>query len=221
MPKFAAGAVRFQADVYPEKKALFERLAEGQSPDALFIACSDSRVETAMITQTDPGELFICRNPGNIVPPNANHTGGTAASIEFAMSVLEVPHVVVCGHTGCGAMKAAMNPDQVESFPHLRQWISHTHDAVKATKKRVQDNPELDAEQVLLEQNVILQLTHLRSHPTLSARLADGAVKLHGWVYDIGTGIVHAYDEQQDVFVPASEFYADDVAKYASVFQGC
>ena len=123
MPQFAAGVVRFQNTVYPEKQELFERLSEGQSPEALFITCSDSRIETAMITQTEPGELFICRNAGNIVPPHTNHTGGMTASIEFSVSVLNVPHIVVCGHTECGAMKGAMNPEGLDGLPHVREWL--------------------------------------------------------------------------------------------------
>ena len=116
MPRFAAGVVRFQNNVYPEKQGLFEELSKGQSPEALFIACSDSRVETAMITQTEPGELFICRNAGNIVPPHTENTGGMTASIEYAVAVLKVPHIVVCGHTECGAMKGAMNPEGLEGL---------------------------------------------------------------------------------------------------------
>ena len=114
MPKFAAGVIEFQNTVYPEKKELFEKLSQGQSPEALFITCSDSRIETAMITQTDPGELFICRNAGNIVPPHTTHTGGMTASIEFAVAALKVPHIVICGHTECGAMKGAMNPEGLD-----------------------------------------------------------------------------------------------------------
>ena len=131
MPKFAAGVVEFQQSVYPEKKDLFEKLAQGQSPEALFITCSDSRIETAMITQTNPGELFICRNAGNIVPPHTNHTGGMTASIEFAVAALRVPHIVVCGHTECGAMKGAMNPEGLDTLPHVKEWLSYSRAAVQ------------------------------------------------------------------------------------------
>ena len=120
MPHFAAGVVRFQNEIFPEKKDLFQKLSLGQSPEALFITCSDARIETAMITQTDPGDLFICRNAGNIVPPHTNHTGAMTASIEFALSGLNVPHIVVCGHTHCGAMKGAMNQSMLEGMPHMK-----------------------------------------------------------------------------------------------------
>ena len=130
MPKFAAGVVQFQSKVFPEKQGLFETLSHGQSPEALFITCSDSRIETAMITQTEPGDLFICRNAGNIVPPHTHHTGGMTASIEFAVAALYVPHIVVCGHTECGAMKGAMNPEGLDSLPHVKEWLGYTKAAV-------------------------------------------------------------------------------------------
>ena len=134
MPHFAAGVIRFQNEVYPEKKELFEKLSKGQDPEALFITCSDSRIETAMITQTDPGELFICRNAGNIVPPHMTHTGGMTASIEFAVASLKVPHVVICGHTECGAMKGAMYPEDLDSLPHVKEWLGYARAAVDAVK---------------------------------------------------------------------------------------
>jgi carbonic anhydrase len=216
MPKFAAGVVRFQKDVYPQKKDLFEKLAHGQSPEALFITCSDSRIETAMITQTDPGELFICRNAGNIVPPHTNHTGGMTASIEFATAALQVPHIVVCGHTECGAMKGAMNPEGLDALPHVREWLSYARAAVQVVDTLGADLDEDARMRMLLEQNVILQLQHLKTHPAVAARLAKGDVKLHGWVYDIKTGEVQAYDEERGVFASVEERYASEMASLAT-----
>jgi carbonic anhydrase len=165
MPHFAKGVVKFQREVFPEKRELFERLSTGQSPEALFITCSDSRVETAMLTQTDPGELFICRNAGNIVPPHTNQTGGMTASIEFAIGALNIPHVVICGHTECGAMKGAMNRAALTSLPHVREWLGFSQGAVDIVEAI---GAGLDPEakmRMLLEQNVILQLQHLKTHP--------------------------------------------------------
>ena len=213
MPHFAAGVVRFQNTVYPEKKDLFERLSEGQSPEALFITCSDSRIETAMITQTEPGELFICRNAGNIVPPHTNHTGGMTASIEFAVSALKVPHIVVCGHTECGAMKGAMNPEGLDELPHVREWLSYSRAAVAAVNAIAPESGADERMRLLLEQNVVLQLQHLKTHPSVAARLAAGDLTLHGWVYDIKTGGVVAWDEAQNRFVPVDERYAQEIAK--------
>ncbi len=215
MPKFATGVIKFQNEVYPEKKELFEKLSKGQSPEALFITCSDSRIETAMITQTDPGELFICRNAGNIVPPHSTHTGGMTASIEFAVAALRVPHIVICGHTECGAMKGAMNPEGLDSLPHVKEWLSYSRAAVAIVDEMAEDASESDRMKMLLEQNVILQLQHLKTHPSVAARLAKGDLQLHGWVYDIKTGDVAAYDEAEGGFVPVDSRYAAEMARMA------
>jgi carbonic anhydrase len=214
MPRFAAGVIRFQNDVYPKKKELFEKLSKGQAPEALFITCSDSRIETAMITQTDPGELFICRNAGNIVPPHMTHTGGMTASIEFAVAALNVPHIVICGHTECGAMKGAMNPDALDGLPHVKEWLGYSKAAVAIVDELVPDGEE-QRMQLLIEQNVMLQLQHLRTHPSVAARLAKGDLQLHGWVYDIKTGDVRAYDEAQKRFETVDVHYAKEVAALA------
>lgn len=208
MLRLAAGVIRFQNDVYPKKKDLFEDLSKGQEPEALFIACSDSRVEIAMITQTEPGDLFVVRNAGNIVPPHTDHTGGVIASIEFAVAALEVPHVVICGHTDCGAMKGAMNPEAVDALPRVKEWLGFSKAAVETTNvlgKGLSDDERL---LMLLEQNVVLQLRHLKTHPTVARRLAAGDLEVHGWLYDIRTGDVHAYDEAQGKFVTVDVRYA-------------
>ena len=213
MPHFAAGVIRFQNEVFPQKKELFEKLSHGQSPEALFITCSDSRIETAMITQTDPGELSICRNAGNIVPPHVTHTGGMTASIEFAVAALKVPHIVVCGHTECGAMKGAMNPEGLDGLPHVKEWLSYAKAAVDVVDEIAPDADPDERMRLLLEQNVILQLQHLKTHPSVAARLAKGDLKLHGWVYDIKTGGVNAFDEDKNEFVPVDDRYASEIAK--------
>lgn len=215
MPKFAAGVVKFQNEVFPQKQALFEQLSKGQSPEALFITCSDSRIETAMITQTEPGELFLCRNAGNIVPPHTNHTGGMTASIEFAVAALQVPHIVICGHTECGAMKGAMNPEGLDTLPHVKEWLSYSKAAVDVVDELAKEGTDEERMHLLLQQNVALQLQHLRTHPSVAARLARGDLELHGWVYDIKTGDVEAFDETQNKFVAVDARYAEEVAKLA------
>jgi carbonic anhydrase len=213
MPHFAHGVVKFQREVFPEKAALFEKLSTGQSPEALFITCSDSRIETAMLTQTDPGELFILRNAGNIVPPHTNQTGGVTASIEFAIGALKIPHIVICGHTECGAMKGAMNRAGLTTLPHVREWLGYAQGAVDIVEAL---GAGLDADakmRMLLEQNVILQLQHLKTHPVVAVALAQGAVKLHGWVYDIKTGEVCAFDDATGTWVSVEERYAADLAE--------
>lgn len=212
MPHFAAGVVKFQTSVFPEKQALFETLSKGQSPEALFITCSDSRIETAMLTQTEPGELFICRNAGNIVPPHSDMTGGMTASIEFAVAVLKVPHIVICGHTECGAMKGAMAIDTVQGIPHVKQWLGYAKAAVDIVDVLGADLDDDARMTMLLEQNVLLQLQHIRTHPAVAVALASKSLTLHGWVYDIRTGDVTAYDEAQEQFVPVPEKYASELA---------
>ncbi len=213
MPKFAAGVVRFQNEVFPEKRELYERLSHGQEPEALFIACSDSRIQISTVTQTDPGELFICRNPGNIVPPHTNHTGGVTASIEFAVSILNVPHVVVCGHTGCAAMQAAMEPERIKDFEHISEWLYFTRAAAGVVNELGQQYSADQRAMMMVEQNVILQLRHLRTHPSVATRLAKGDLLLHGWIYDIKTGRVNALDENINTFVPVADLYAEQVAQ--------
>ncbi|MEL7728603.1 carbonic anhydrase [Citromicrobium bathyomarinum] len=211
MPRFARGVLKFQDEIFPSRKELFEKLSQGQSPEALFITCSDSRIETGMMTQTDPGELFICRNAGNIVPPHTNQTGGMTASIEFASAALRVPHIVVCGHTECGAMKGAMDlhkdRSSLDTLPHVREWLGFSRAAVDIVDARAAGMSDEERMRMLLEQNVVLQLQHLRTHPTVALRLAQREVQLHGWVYDIGTGKVDAYDPEQDRFIPIAERY--------------
>lgn len=216
MPHFVAGVVRFQQEVFPQKKELFEKLSAGQSPEALFITCSDSRIETAMITQTGPGELFVCRNAGNIVPPHTKNTGGMTASIEFAVAALKVPHIVVCGHTECGAMKGAMNPAGLDGLPHIREWLGFSQAAVDIVRELGADLSDEEKMEMLLRQNVTLQIQHLKTHPTVATRLARGDLQVHGWVYDIKTGDVEAYDEQLDIFTPVDQRYAAEVAKIAA-----
>ncbi len=211
MPRFAAGVVHFQNKIYPQKKELFERLSEEQTPEALFITCSDARVETAMITQTDPGDLFICRNAGNIVPPHTEQTGGITATIEFAVANLKVPHIVICGHTQCGAMEGAMNPEGLDKLPHVKKWLGFTKAAVDVVAEIGSGKSKAEKMRMLLEQNVILQLQHLKTHPSVAARIAAGALCLHGWIYDIKTGAVQAFDEATNKFIAVDERYSEEV----------
>ena len=219
MEKVISGIVQFQEKAFEERKDLFAELANGQSPEVLFITCSDSRIDPNLVTQTEPGDLFICRNAGNIVPPHVKTAGGMTASIEFAVAALNVPHIVVCGHTECGAMKGAMAPEGLDSLPHIREWLGYSKAAVDVVNELGKDLDDKKRMEMLLQQNVILQLQHLRTHPTVATRLAKGDLQLHGWVYDIRTGDVSAYDEGQNKFKPVSEQYAAEVAKHAT--QGC
>ena len=209
MAGFIAGVARFHRDVYPGKQQLFEKLSQGQSPEALFIACSDSRVDPALITQTDPGELFVCRNAGNLVPPYAAAAESMIASIEFAVAALGVRHIVVCGHTECGAMKGALNPESLSSLPGVANWVTYAQGAVAAAQKLAEGESAARLLRVTTEQNVLLQLEHLETHPSVAAKRAEGAIELHGWIYDIEAGDVHACDAERSEFVAIGERYAE------------
>lgn len=205
--KIAAGVVKFQKEAYEERRDLFVKLADGQSPEALFITCSDSRIDPNLLTQTEPGELFICRNAGNIVPPHTNNTGAMTASIEFAVGALKVPHIIVCGHSECGAMKGAMRPEGLDDFPHVKEWLGYARAAALVTKKKGAALDEKDMLDMLIRENVLLQLAHLKTHPYVALQLASGETELHGWVYDIRSGEVLAYDERANAFIPVADHY--------------
>lgn len=213
MPRFVLGAMKFQKEVFPEKQEMFERLATGQNPEALFITCSDSRIETGLITQSDPGDLFICRNAGNIVPPHTNQTGGMTASIEFAVGVLRVPNIVICGHTECGAMKGAMNRDGLGNLPHVREWLGFSQAAVDIVESTGAGLCDAEKMSLLLKHNVMLQIQHLKTHPTVAVALAQGNLELHGWVYDIKTGALDAFDEGDGAWKPLDARYTEEASQ--------
>ncbi|MGA2882027.1 MAG: carbonic anhydrase [Bryobacteraceae bacterium] len=192
--KFLGGISRFQKDVYPQHQDLFEKLAIGQRPEALFITCADSRIDPCLLTQTKPGELFICRVIGNIVPPYPDSLGGVSATIEYAVGVLRVPDVIVCGHTDCGVIKGALHPDALSSFGAVWNWLRY------ANVQSRQANPSSELLLAVTEQNVVTQLKNLRSHPAVANRLLEGNLSLHGWVYHIGPGVVTAYNEKSGKF---------------------
>jgi carbonic anhydrase len=197
--KFLGGVSRFRKDVYPKHQELFEKLATGQRPEALFITCADSRIDPCLLTQTKPGELFICRVIGNIVPPYPDAIGGVSATIEYAVGVLRVPEVIVCGHTDCGVMKGALNPEALAAYPNVTAWLRY------ANVEHGESDPSAELLLALTEDNVVAQLRNLRSHPAVAARLEEGDLALHGWVYHIGPGTMTAYDETSRKFeTPAS-----------------
>lgn len=214
MEKVISGIVKFQESSFKEHQSLFSELATGQSPEVLFVTCADSRIDPNLVTQTQPGDLFICRNAGNIVPPHTRQAGGVTASIEYAVAVLGVQDIVVCGHTDCGAMKGAMNLDAVADLPHVRDWLEHSRAAVEVAHSH-QHGSKGDELLAVTEQNVLLQLQHLRTHPAVAAKIAKGEVGLHGWVYHIETGDVTCYDETEQKFVPIQQRYASLLAGQA------
>jgi carbonic anhydrase len=206
MKNFIDGFIRFKRDVFPKRKQLFERLAGAQSPEALFITCADSRIVPDLIMQTEPGDLFICRNAGNIVPPYGEVQGGVSATIEYAVAVLNVSHIIVCGHTDCGAMKGILKPETLDELPTVKSWLSHGELARRVVKENYPELSESAKLHVLTEENVVAQLDHLRTHPSVAARLANGRIQLHGWIYNIRAGEVHAWDAHRARYVPLEEY---------------
>ena len=198
MDRILKGLSRFQKSVYPKHRDLFQKLALGQRPEALFITCADSRIDPCMLTQTKPGELFICRVIGNIVPPYPDAIGGVSATIEYAVGVLGVPDVIVCGHTDCGVLKGVVNPEPLKPLGSVSAWLNYAEPARKAVEKT---GTAPDFLLALTERNVIEQLGNLRTHPLVADRLEQGDLRLHGWVYDLGEGIVTAYDPDRAAFV--------------------
>ncbi len=205
MQKLVQGIHQFQANVFGSQRELFERLAVGQHPDALFITCSDSRINPNLITQTDPGELFILRNAGNIVPPYGAVRGGEAATIEFAVAGLGIQDLIVCGHSHCGAMQGLLSPELLQSLPALAEWLSHAEATRQIMSEKYHDREGASFLNATTQENVLVQLENLRTHPVVASGLARGRLKLHGWVYKIETGEVFAYDPEAGQFVPLTE----------------
>lgn len=208
MEKLVEGFKKFQAEVFRDKRELFSRLSESQTPRALFITCSDSRIDPTLLTQAEPGELFILRNAGNIVPSYGVTMGGSTATIEYAVAMLDVKHVIVCGHTDCGVMRALLHPESVEDLPAVKSWMIQA----ETTRRIVRENyTDLKGEELLvttIQENVRIQLDHLKTHPAVAVRLRRGTLTLHGWVYSIPTGDIWAYDEDKDVFVSLADSMA-------------
>ncbi|MDX7950984.1 carbonic anhydrase [Lichenihabitans sp. Uapishka_5] len=208
------GVRTFREEVFPEQREHFEKLAEGQSPATLFITCADSRVVPEMLTQTDPGDLFVCRNIGNIVPPYGEMLGGVSAVIEYAVVALKVKNIVICGHSNCGAMKGLMNIDDpaLANMPTVRSWLRNAEAARTVVEATQGDLGDDDKVQALVEQNVVTQLQHLGTHPSVAAALATDQVALFGWVYGIGNGEVRGYDADTRSFMPIGQAAASQDA---------
>jgi carbonic anhydrase len=202
MDKIIPGVIRFQEEVYPRLESRFKELATGQDPQVLFITCSDSRIVPDMIMQTSPGELFICRNAGNIVPAHGEATGGVSGTIEYAVVILNVKYIIICGHSDCGAMKGILNPESVAEMPAVAAWLRYGEAARRVVLENHPDLDERERLEAITRENVRAQLLNLRTHPSVAARLARRTVQLHGWVYNIGTGVVEAYDEREGRFRP-------------------
>jgi carbonic anhydrase len=202
MDRLIEGHKRFLTEVFPGRRNQFQLLADRQSPEWLFITCSDSRVVPDLILGTGPGDLFITRNAGNVVPVSGNDVDGCSATIEYAIEVLKVKSAILCGHSDCGAMKAALDRKDLESLPKARRWLSHVEGAFT---HRQPLNPA-DGEQAelaaLIRGNVVAQLLNLRAQTSVARAVVEGRLTVHGWYYDILSGRIEQYDETMRRFLP-------------------
>jgi carbonic anhydrase len=206
LEQLKAGIRRFQTGVYPDQAEMYRRAAsEPQEPHTLFIACADSRIDPETITQSKPGDLFVLRNIGNLIPAYGEMLGGVSAVVEYAVSLLKVKHIVLCGHADCGAMKGLLAPESVTSMPAVQNWLKNAATAMSVAQAL---GVEHEAPAVLMrrvtEQNVLLQIQHLRTHPSVAAAMARQELTISGWVYEIGTGEVRIWDEGVNGFVPVT-----------------
>lgn len=195
----------FEKSVFPGSNALYAKLADGQQPKALMISCADSRVVPEHIMQAQPGDLFVCRNAGNIVPPFSTQNGGVSSTVEYAVAALGVREIIVCGHSGCGAMKALMNPEMLEGMPNVAAWLRHSHAAESVVKAGYGELGEDERVRAASLENVVVQLAHLRTHPSVAAAMARGELSLHGWFVDIHDGMILGLDGETGRFVPLRE----------------
>ncbi|MCC6980040.1 MAG: carbonic anhydrase [Candidatus Melainabacteria bacterium] len=205
MKKLVKGLHHFQTQVFLSQKELFDRLSKGQSPDALFITCSDSRINPNLITQTEPGDLFILRNAGNIVPPYGASNGGEGATVELAVTGFGVRDIIVCGHSLCGAMNALLHPEKLENLPLLSSWLSNAESTKRITTENYKSVPKEDLQIIAVQENVLAQLENLRTHPSVAAKISRGELNLHAWVYKIETGTVFYYDPKEGQFEPLTQ----------------
>lgn len=201
------GVRRFQAEVYPQQAEMFAQAAsEKPSPHTLFITCADSRIDPVALTSSRTGEIFVTRNIGNMVPAYGEMLGGVSAVIEFAVSSLGVRHIVVCGHTHCGAMQALLDPESVAKMPTVKSWLHNAHAALSVAEtlhERAAGSPnEHSMIDLLTEQNVLLQMQHLKTHPSVAGAIARDALTISGWIYSIGTGEVRVAVDGKRTFTP-------------------
>jgi carbonic anhydrase len=203
MRKLVQGVHKFQQEVFGTQKQLFASLENSQKPHTLFITCSDSRINPNLLTQTEPGEIFILRNAGNIIP-DYKFASGEAATIEFALLGLGIEHIVICGHSNCGAMNAVLQPEITQDLPALQSWLGHVEHLRKTLGTIYADRSKDECLNIAIQENVLLQLENLRTHPAVAKRIGEGKLHLYGWVYKIPTGEVFAYDPQDEQFYPIS-----------------
>lgn len=197
LERLKQGILRFETEVYPPNAEKYEKAArEPQQPSTLIVTCADSRIDPELITQSGPGEIFVTRNIGNLVPAYGEMLGGVSAVIEYAVGALKVKHIAVCGHSDCGAMKALLAPESLESLGSVKNWMRNAEAALSVADSLALDGEaHTDRLKRLTEENVLLQMQHLRTHPSVAGAIARKELSLSGWVYDIGAGKVRISED--------------------------
>src|SRR5680860_243656 len=201
MEKLLKGLIKFQEEVFLKRKELFAGLSDQQKPRAVFVTCSDSRIDPSLLTQTEPGDLFIIRNAGNLIPTYGAAIGGSTASVEYGVSVLQVKDIIVCGHTDCGAMEALLHQEKLQELPAVKAWLQHAETTVRIMKDLYAHLQGDELFAATIRENVLVQLDHLKTHPAVATGLRRGNLRLHGWVYSIGTGEVGVDDWAEKRFM--------------------
>lgn len=203
------GLNEFHNTYFSTHRELFQQLSHGQAPEALFITCSDSRIDPCLITQAQPGELFVIRNVGNIIPTYGATPNAEGAAIEYAVHALGIKDIIICGHSHCGAMKGLLQIGNLaEEMPLVYDWLKHH---AEATRRLVAENYKdkgYDPEQLLkiaIEQNVLTQVENLKTYPVIRSKLHAGTLNLHAWIYEIESGIVFAYNAGMGLFIPLEQ----------------
>jgi carbonic anhydrase len=203
MKNLLPGLRKFSQDVFPQLKPEFESLSQGQKPHTLLITCSDSRIDPNLVTQTQPGEIFVVRNAGNIIPPYGSSKGGEEAAIEFAVDGLRVTNLVICGHSHCGAMAALMGKVPLDGLPSVKSWLDHA----QATRRRI-DMLHKQKEVTLgdvIEENVLVQADNLKTHPAVSTALREQRIRIYGWVYHFEMGTISIFDPVNRKYIASAE----------------
>jgi carbonic anhydrase len=183
------------------KRLFLKKLSDTQKPFALFITCSDSRIDPNLLTQTDPGILFSIRNPGNLVPKYGQGNGSEAAAIEYAIKGLGIEEIIICGHTNCGAMKAVLNSETSDTLPCMAEWVSQASNICDITKEHYPHHQDDDLITVAAEENVLQQVNNLKTHPSVLKAINEGKLRIHAWIYHLATGNVYGFDSKMEDFV--------------------
>jgi carbonic anhydrase len=207
------GFLKFQREAFPERVKLFKDLANHQNPRALFISCSDSRLVPELVTQREPGDLFVIRNAGNIVPSYGPEPGGVSASVEYAVAALQVSDIVICGHSDCGAMTAIATCKCLDHMPAVGSWLRYA-DSARVVNEARQHKDETAKVASMVRENVIAQLANIQTHPSVRLALEEGRVTLHGWIYDIASGLIEAFDGTRGAFVSLADNPEVQAIKY-------